>query len=334
MEPILIENPHRFVLFPINYHNTWEMYKKAQHSTWFVEDLDFSDDREQFNKLSKDEQHFIKHILAFFASSDGIVNENLTKNMIEQVQVPEIRAFYTHQMFMETVHNEAYSLMIDVIVQHDEKDRLFKAITEIPTISKISKWALKWLNSDRSFAQKMIAFACVEGIMFSGPFCAIYWLKKRGLLPGLAMANEWISRDEGLHCAFAAHVYSDLIVNKESYETILDIVKEAVELESEFINESLPCSLIGMNSELMTRYIEFVADRLLNQLGYQKYWKTENPFEWMELISIDAKSNFFERRVSDYALASGSKMNNCTQSNNSNIVAMENIMQSITEGDF
>jgi ribonucleotide reductase beta subunit family protein with ferritin-like domain len=235
---------------------------------------------------------------------------------------------------METVHNEAYSLMIDVIVQHDEKDRLFKAITEIPTISKISKWALKWLNSDRSFAQKMIAFACVEGIMFSGPFCAIYWLKKRGLLPGLAMANEWISRDEGLHCAFAAHVYSDLIVNKESYETILDIVKEAVELESEFINESLPCSLIGMNSELMTRYIEFVADRLLNQLGYQKYWKTENPFEWMELISIDAKSNFFERRVSDYALASGSKINNSTQSNNSNIVAMENIMQSITEGDF
>jgi ribonucleoside-diphosphate reductase subunit M2 len=297
-ETILIENPHRFVLFPIQYHKTWDMYKKAQKSTWFAEEIDFTDDITHYKKLSDDEKYFINNVLAFFASSDGIVNENLMKNLMEQAQVPEIRAFYAHQMFIETIHNESYSLMIDVLVNSDEKNKLFKAITEIPIITKMSDWSLKWLNSEKSFSQKMIAFACIEGIMFSGPFCAIYWLKKRGLMPGLSFANELISRDEGLHCDFAVHVYNDLIKHKESYETILEIFKEAVELEIEFINDSLPCSLIGMNKDMMKQYIEFVADRLLSQLNYPKHWNVSNPFDWMDLISMDTKTNFFEKRVS------------------------------------
>lgn len=306
-EPILVENPNRFVLFPIKYNKTWELYKKATHSTWFTEEVDFSEDKAHFKKLNKDEQHFIKHVLAFFAASDGIVNENLMTNLMEQIQIPEARAFYSHQMFIECVHSELYSLMIDTLVDGEEKQYLFDAIDNIPVIKKMSDWAIKWMQSKNNFSRKMIAFACVEGIMFSGPFCAIFWLKKKGLLPGLCYSNELISRDEGMHCTFAAHVYNDLIVNKESYETVLDIFKEAVELEIEFINESLPCSLIGMNQDMMTDYIKFVADRLLVQLGYPKYWKNKNPFPWMELISVDNKTNFFEKRVSEYSMASASK---------------------------
>ena len=314
-EQILIENPLRFVLFPIQYKKTWSLYKQAVASTWFAEEIDFSDDIIHYKKISDDEKYFINNILAFFASSDGIVNENLIKNLMVQVQIPEIRAFYTHQMFIESIHSEAYSLMIDVFVHPDQKKHLFEAILTIPIIKKMGDWALKWMNSDKPFTQKMIAFACIEGILFSGPFCSIYWLKKRGLMPGLCYANELISRDEGLHCQFATHIYIDLIKNKESYSIILEIFKEVVELEIEFINVCLPCSLIGMNSDMMTEYIKYVADRLLIQLGYTSYWNAKNPFDWMELISVDTKTNFFEKRVSEYGLATAKKNNSVINQN-------------------
>ncbi len=307
IEPILVENPNRFVLFPIKYKKTWELYKKATHSTWFTEEIDFTDDKEDFKKLTPDEQHFIKHVLAFFAASDGIVNENVMTNLMKQVQIPEARAFYAHQMFIENVHSESYSLMIDTLVDGEEKEFLFKAIDNIPVIKKMSDWAVKWMESDNNFSRKMIAFACIEGIMFSGPFCAIFWIKKRGLMPGLCYSNELISRDEGQHTNFAAHIYNDLIVNKEHPDTVLEIVKEVVELEIEFINDSLPCRLIGMNQDMMAEYVKYVADRLLVQLGSQKYWKAKNPFPWMELISVDNKTNFFEKRVAEYNMAAASK---------------------------
>ena len=306
-ELILQENNMRFVLFPIQYPKTWKLYKDAQVFTWFAEEIDFSEDKIHYNNMSNDEKYFIENILAFFAAADGIVNENLMKNLMMQVQIPEIRAFYTHQIFIESIHSETYSLMINTIIEEHKRENLFKAILNIPSIKKISEWAIKWMDSDKPFSQKIIAFACVEGILFSGPFCAIYWLKKKGLLPGLSHANELISRDEGLHTDFAVHIYTDLLEHKESYETILNIFKEVVDLEIEFINESIPCKLIGINKDLMTNYIKFVADRLLTQFQYPKYWNIKNPFDWMDLMSIDTKTNFFEKRVAEYSLKKQTK---------------------------
>lgn len=304
-EPILKENPNRFVLFPIQYPKIWEAYKKAEASFWTAEEIDFSIDIDHWAKLTKGEKHFIKNILAFFAGSDGIVLENLTQRFTNEVQIPEARCFYGFQMAIENIHSETYSLLIDKYIKDaDEKKHLFNAIETIPCVSKKANWAIKWMQSKQStFATRLVAFAAVEGIFFSGSFCAIYWLKQRGLMPGLTFSNELISRDEGMHTEFAVLLYSMLENTKLSQEQIQEIITEAVEIEKEFITDSIPCDLIGMNAKLMKQYIEFVADRLIVQLGYEKVYNSKNPFSFMELISITGKTNFFERRVSEYSLS-------------------------------
>lgn len=301
-EPLFSPNPDRFVVFPINYPDIWEFYKKAQSSFWLAEEIDLVDDITHWTKLGKDEQHFIKMILAFFAATDGIVNENLAQRFMVDVQIPEARCFYAFQIAIETIHGETYSLLIDTLIKdRHEQSSLFNAIHTIPSIKKLSDWALKWVASSDSFAERLIAFACVEGILFSGPFCSLYWLKQKGVMPGLTFSNELISRDEGLHMEFACHLYKNYIQNKLPQDRVFQIVSEAVEFEKEFINESLPCRLIGMNSDMMTLYIQFVADRLLILLGYDEKFKSKNPFTFMENQSLDGKTNFFERRVGEYS---------------------------------
>lgn len=299
-EFLLKPNPNRFVLFPIQNDAIWQMYKKAEACFWTAEEIDLSQDLTDWQKLNDKERHFVSHVLAFFAASDGIVNENLATHFINEVQVPEARCFYGFQIAMENIHSETYSLLIDTYIKDsNEKDRLFHAIDNIPCVKKKADWAMKWMNRSNSFAERIVAFAAVEGIFFSGSFCSIFWLKKRGMMPGLTFSNELISRDEGLHCDFACLLYSQLNA-KLSEATIHEIIGEAVAIEKEFIVDALPASLIGMNAEMMSQYIEFVADRLLGSLGYNKLFRTQNPFDWMELISLQGKTNFFEKRVSEY----------------------------------
>lgn len=303
-EPLLTENPNRYVMFPIQDNDIWKMYKKQEDCFWRVEEIDFSKDMDDWNKLSMNEKHFIKMILAFFAASDGIVLENLGSRFMNEVQLPEARAFYGFQMMMENIHSITYSTLIDTYIKNeDEKLKTFRALEHYSCIKKKADWAIKWIQDKRScFATRLVAFAIVEGIFFSGAFCSIFWLKKRGLMPGLTFSNELISRDEGMHTEFAVLLYNKL-QNKINKRRIYEIVREAVEIEKEFIVESLPCRLIGMNSDLMGRYIEFVADRLVVQLGYDKIYNTKNPFDFMEMISVEGKTNFFEKRVSEYSLA-------------------------------
>ncbi len=300
-EPLLKENPNRFVLFPIQYPEIWEMRKKALACFWTADEIDLEQDLVDWNnKLNDDERHFIKHVLAFFAASDGIVNENLCINMYEEVQVAEARSFYSAQIQIEDIHSETYSLLIDTYIKNqEEKDNLLNAIETLPCVSKKAAWAMKWIDEAPSFAHRLISFAAVEGIFFSGSFCSIYWLKKRGLMPGLTFSNELISRDEGMHCDFACLLYS-MLENPLPKQVVQDIITEAVEFEKEFVQDALPVSLIGMNADMMTQYIEFVADRLLNSLGNDKVYNTANPFPWMDLISLQGKTNFFEKRVGDY----------------------------------
>ena len=303
-EPILQPNDNRFVIFPIQHNDLWEWYKKQQACFWTAEEIDLhSDIVDWTTKLTDDERYFIKHILAFFAASDGIVNENLAENFVNEVQYSEAKFFYGFQIMMENIHSETYSLLIDTYVKDEiEKDRLFRAIEVFPAIKKKAEWALKWIESD-SFAERLIAFAAVEGIFFSGAFCSIFWLKKRGLLPGLTFSNELISRDEGMHCDFAVHLHNNHIVNRVSKERITEIIVDALDIEREFITESLPVSLIGMNARLMTQYLEFVTDRLLLEFGCDKVYDATNPFDFMEMISLEGKTNFFEKRVSEYQKA-------------------------------
>ncbi|GMN46579.1 hypothetical protein TIFTF001_015757 [Ficus carica] len=317
-EPILMEQTQRFCMFPIKYKQVWEMYKKAEASFWTAEEVDLSQDVQQWETLSESEKHFISHVLAFFAASDGIVLENLAARFLNDVQVPEARAFYGFQIAMENIHSGgalAECLLLETYIKDSrEKHRLFNAIENIPCITKKAKWALDWIKSSTSFAERLVAFACVEGIFFSGSFCAIFWLKKRGLMPGLTFSNELISRDEGLHCDFACLLYRCLLqlrvksfclLRKQlPWEKVHHIVGEAVEIETQFVCEALPCALIGMNSTLMSQYIKFVADRLLVTLGCHRKYNAENPFDWMEFISLQGKANFFERRVGDYQKAS------------------------------
>ena len=304
VEPILQENKNRFVIFPIEHHDIWEWYKKMEASFWTAEEIDLHQDLSDWEtKLNKDEKYFIKHILAFFAASDGIVNENLAENFVNEVQYSEAKFFYGFQIMMENIHSETYSLLIDTYVKDEaEKNQLFQAIDVFPAIQKKAEWALKWIESD-SFAERLIAFAAVEGIFFSGAFCSIYWLKKRGLMPGLTFSNELISRDEGVHCDFAVHLHNHHLVNKVPKERIEEIIIDALNIEREFVTESLPVSLIGMNSKLMTQYLEFVTDRLLNELGCDKQFNVTNPFDFMDMISLQGKTNFFEKRVSEYQKA-------------------------------
>jgi ribonucleoside-diphosphate reductase beta chain len=303
-EPILAENPDRFVLFPIKYHKIWEWYKKSVASFWTAEEVDLSQDMNDWeHKLSADEKHFVKHVLAFFAASDGIVNENLVLNFMREVQIPEARCFYGFQVAIENIHAEMYSLLIDTYIRDPkEKDYLFHALKNLDCVSKKGNWALRWIDNAPSFAHRLIAFAAVEGIFFSGSFCAIFWLKKRGLMPGLTFSNELISRDEGMHCDFACLLYS-MLEHKLDPKEVQAIITEAVSFEKEFVTDALPVSLIGMNAELMSQYIEFVADRLLMSLGIDKVYGTPNPFSWMDMISIQGKTNFFEKRVGDYQKA-------------------------------
>jgi ribonucleotide reductase beta subunit family protein with ferritin-like domain/glutaredoxin len=307
-EPLLQENSHRFTIFPLKYHNLWDLYKKAQMTNWTAEEIDLNADMNDWNSMTSDEQHFIKHILAFFAASDGIVCENININFSKEIQIPEARSFYAYQEHNEMVHGETYSLLIDkYITDHEEKDKIFKAIETIPCVSKKAQWALKWFDNKKiPFRDRLVAFACVEGIFFSGSFCAIFWLKKRGLMPGLSFSNELISRDEGLHQEFAVELFN-MLNNKTDQSRVHEIIKDAVYIEKEFILEALPCKLIGMNSDKMAEYIEYVADRLLKQLGYVPIWKTQNPFDFMENISLDGKTNFFEKRVGDYSKFSGNE---------------------------
>ncbi len=304
VEPLLSEDTSRYVMFPVSDQTIWKLYKKQVDCFWRPEEIDTSKDLTQWESLTTDEQFFIKMILAFFAGSDGIVLENLASRFMMDVQLPEARAFYGFQIAMENIHSETYSLLIDSYIKDNvEKDKLFHAIEHFPCIEKKAKWAIKWIQDKRScFATRLIAFACIEGIFFSGAFCSIYWLKKRGLMPGLTFSNELISRDEALHTEFAIYLFSKL-EKKIPKKKIRDIIQEAVSIEKEFITEALPCRLIGMNSELMNNYIEFVADRLLLQLGCEAFYKTSNPFDFMEMISLEQKTNFFESRVSSYALA-------------------------------
>ena len=304
VEPILQENKNRFVIFPIKHHDIWEFYKSMEASFWTAEEIDLSQDLNDWNnKLNEDERYFIKHILAFFAASDGIVNENLAENFVNEVQYAEAKFFYGFQIMMENIHSETYSLLIDTYVKDEtEKDELFNALEVFPAIKKKADWALKWIESD-SFAERLIAFAAVEGIFFSGAFCSIYWLKKRGLMPGLTFSNELISRDEGVHCDFAVHLHNHHLVNKVSKTRIREIIVDALNIEREFITESLPVSLIGMNAGLMTQYLEFVADRLLVELGCDREYNTANPFDFMDMISLQGKTNFFEKKVAEYQKA-------------------------------
>tara|TARA_Y100000593_G_scaffold14582_3_gene27885 strand:+ start:730 stop:1701 length:972 start_codon:yes stop_codon:yes gene_type:complete len=300
-EPILEQNPNRFVVFPIKHHDIWDYYKKAEASFWTAEEVDLSDDLTQYNNLTDGERHFINNVLAFFAASDGIVNENLAENFVNEVQYPEAKFFYGFQIMMENIHSEVYSLLIDTYIKDPvEQNKYFSAIEEIPCIKKKAEWALKWIDSE-SFAERLIAFAAVEGIFFSGSFCSIFWLKKRGLMPGLSFSNELISRDEGLHCDFACHLHNNHINNKVPKERIEEIISSALEIEKEFITESLPVDLIGMNSTLMKQYLEFVADRLLIDLKCDKLYNAENPFDFMQNIALQNKTNFFEKRVAEYA---------------------------------
>lgn len=303
-EPILQPNDNRFVIFPIQHNDLWDWYKKQQACFWTAEEIDLHSDLNDWNtKLTADERYFIKHILAFFAASDGIVNENLAENFVNEVQYSEAKFFYGFQIMMENIHSETYSLLIDTYVKDEvEKDKLFRAIENFPAIKKKADWALKWIESD-SFAERLIAFAAVEGIFFSGAFCSIFWLKKRGLLPGLTFSNELISRDEGMHCDFAVHLHNTHIINKVPKERITEIIVDALNIEREFITESLPVSLIGMNAKLMTQYLEFVTDRLLLEFGCKKVYEATNPFDFMEMISLEGKTNFFEKRVSEYQKA-------------------------------
>ena len=303
-EPILQENKNRFVIFPIKHHDIWEWYKKMEASFWTAEEIDLSQDLNDWNnKLNNDERYFVKHILAFFAASDGIVNENLAENFVSEVQYAEAKFFYGFQIMMENIHSETYSLLIDTYVKDEaEKAELFNALEVFPAIKKKADWALKWIESP-SFAERLIAFAAVEGIFFSGAFCSIYWLKKRGLMPGLTFSNELISRDEGVHCDFAVHLHNHHLVNKVPKERIRSIIVDALNIEREFITESLPVSLIGMNAGLMTQYLEFVADRLLVELGCEREYNTSNPFDFMDMISLQGKTNFFEKKVAEYQKA-------------------------------
>ena len=304
LEPMLAPDDNRFVMFPIKYDDIWQMYNKQVDCFWRAEEIDLTKDINDWNSLNADEKTFISMILAFFAASDGIVLENLAERFMSEVQVAEARAFYGFQIAMENIHSETYSLLIETYIKDsDEKSRLFNAINVFPCIKKKSDWAQKWIHDNRSsFATRLVAFACVEGIFFSGAFCSIYWMKKRGLMPGLTFSNELISRDEALHCEFAILMYSKL-VKKMSKTKFNELIKEAVEIETEFICEALPCRLIGMNSVLMTQYIQFVADRLCLQMGYDKIFNSANPFDFMELISLESKTNFFEKRNDSYALA-------------------------------
>jgi len=301
VEPILRENKDRFVVFPIKYDDIWKMYKQSEASFWTAEEIDLSQDIVDWEKLNKNERHFVKHVLAFFAASDGIVNENLATEFYDEVQYPEARCFYGFQIAVENIHSETYSLLIDTLVKdNEEKDGLFRAIDTVPCVTKKADWAIRWINDTDSFAERIVAFAAVEGIFFSGSFCSIFWLKKRGMMPGLTFSNELISRDEGLHTDFACLLYTNYIEKKLPEERVKQIIMDAVEIEKEFITDSLPVDLIGMNSRLMTQYIEFVADRLLISLGCSKAYGSANPFEWMELISLQGKTNFFEKRVGEY----------------------------------
>ncbi|EDW35015.1 GL20023 [Drosophila persimilis] len=301
IEPLLRENPRRFVIFPIQYHDIWQMYKKAEASFWTVEEVDLSKDATDWARLTDNERYFISHVLAFFAASDGIVNENLVERFSQEVQITEARCFYGFQIAMENVHSEMYSVLIDTYIREpQERDYLFNAIETMPAVKRKADWAMSWISSkSANFAERIIAFAAVEGIFFSGSFASIFWLKKRGLMPGLTFSNELISRDEGLHCDFAVLMYHHL-VQRPKRERIIEIIRDAVEIEQEFLTEALPVNLIGMNCVLMSQYIEFVADRLLGELGVGKIYNTKNPFNFMEMISLDGKTNFFEKKVAEY----------------------------------
>lgn len=301
-EILLKENKDRFVILPINYHKVWEKYKKHEASFWTAEEIDLSGDPKDWENLNDGERHFISHVLAFFAASDGIVNENLAVNFMSEVQLPEARCFYGFQIMMENIHSETYALLIDTYIKNaEEKHKLFHAIDTIPAVKKKAEWALRWIDNG-NFAERLVAFAAVEGIFFSGSFCSIFWLKKRGLMPGLTFSNELISRDEGLHCEFACLLYS-MLQNKLPEAEVRNIISDAVTIEKEFITEALPVALIGMNATLMQQYIEFVADRWLSELGYSKIYNASNPFDFMEMISLQGKTNFFEKRVGDYQKA-------------------------------
>ena len=303
-EPILEENKNRFVLFPIQHDEIWAFYKKAEASFWTAEEIDLSPDLIDWeNKLNDDERHFIKHVLAFFAASDGIVNENLAENFLSEVQYTEAKFFYGFQIAIENIHSETYSLLIDTYIKDSaEKNHLFNAIDTLDCVRKKAEWALRWIEQG-SFAERLVAFAAVEGIFFSGSFCSIFWLKKRGLMPGLSFSNELISRDEGLHCDFACLLYSKYLVNKLDKKTVEKIIVDAVEIEKEFVSDALPVKLIGMNADLMKQYIEFVADRLLVELGNPKVFNVSNPFDFMDMINLQGKTNFFEKRVGEYQKA-------------------------------
>lgn len=302
-EPILRENKDRFVLFPIEHNDIWEFYKKAEASFWTAEEIDLSQDLKDWENINDGERHFISHVLAFFAASDGIVNENLAENFVAEVQYTEAKFFYGFQIAIENIHSETYSLLIDTYIKDpQEKDRLLHAIDTMDLVKKKAQWALRWIENG-IFSERLIAFAAVEGIFFSGSFCSIFWLKKRGLMPGLSFSNELISRDEGLHCDFACLLYNNHLENKLPENTVIEIIKDAVEIEKEFVTEALPVKLIGMNAELMCQYIEFVADRLLQELGCPRVFNSTNPFDFMEMISLQGKTNFFEKRVAEYQKA-------------------------------
>ena len=304
IEPILLENKDRFVLFPIRFHDLWSYYKNSEASFWTAEEIDLSADLHHWNNLlNDDERHFIKHVLAFFAASDGIVNENLAVHFLNEVQYPEARCFYGFQIMMENIHSETYSLLIDTYIKNpDEKHKLLHAIETIPCVTKKADWALRWIDKG-NFQERLIAFAAVEGIFFSGSFCSIFWLKKRGLMPGLSFSNELISRDEGMHRDFACLIYTDHLQNKLDPALVTQIITDAVEIEKEFVTDALPVRLIGMNSDMMCQYIEFVADHLLMTLKLPAHYGATNPFDFMELISMEGKTNFFERRVGEYQKA-------------------------------
>eukprot|EP01006_Ploeotia_vitrea_P055773 TRINITY_DN68031_c6_g15_i1.p1 TRINITY_DN68031_c6_g15~~TRINITY_DN68031_c6_g15_i1.p1 ORF type:complete len:344 (+),score=53.12 TRINITY_DN68031_c6_g15_i1:57-1088(+) len=302
-EEILKENPHRFVLFPINYHQIWEMYKKAVASFWTVEEVDLSGDLGDWDKLKPEEQHFITHVLAFFAASDGIVLENLAARFMNEIQIPEARCFYGFQIAIENIHSEMYSLLIDTYIKDPEKKRdTFNAIETFDSVKSKADWALKWIGADNTFGERLVAFAAVEGIFFSGSFCAIFWVKKQGKMQGLTFSNELISRDEGMHCDFACLLFS-MLQDKPSQERVYELIREAVRIETDFVTKALPVELIGMNSKLMTQYIQFVADRLIDSLGFPTIYNVTNPFDWMSMISLKGKTNFFERRVGEYQRA-------------------------------
>lgn len=303
VEPILEEDKSRFVLFPIKHDDIWQMYKQHEASFWTAEEIDLSQDLKDWDTMTDGERHFISHVLAFFAASDGIVNENLAVNFLSEVQYAEAKCFYGFQVMMENIHSETYSLLIDTYIKDPvEKDRMLNAIDTIPCVQKKAEWALRWIDNG-SFVERLIAFAAVEGIFFSGSFCSIFWLKKRGLMPGLAFSNELISRDEGLHRDFACMLYTDHIRNKLPESSIYDLIKDAVAIEQEFVSDALPVSLIGMNADLMKQYIEFVADHLLVSLGLKKQYNVTNPFDFMDMISLQGKTNFFEKRVGEYQKA-------------------------------